>query len=146
MRRRKHKRKMNRVVIVTSDAVDGGSRQYRIRPWFSRIVTLVLCVLIGVVIGYFVYEERIWGAAFAQNSEQSASLQALEEENASLKNEVQALNEQIRILSTTVNEKVQIETELSAQLEQQRIPSKLPLTGRIHGGRCRRRNGAVGQR
>ncbi|MCH5343000.1 MAG: peptidoglycan DD-metalloendopeptidase family protein [Acetatifactor sp.] len=129
MHRRKHKRKKNHVVIVTSDAVDVGMKQYRIRSWVSRTITFVLCVLIGMVIGYFVYEERIWGAALSQNSEQSAALQALEEEKAALQGEVEALNEQIRILSATVNEKVQSESELTAQLEQQSTPSKLPLTG-----------------
>lgn len=129
MHRRKHKRKKNHVVIVTSDAVDVGMKQYRIRSWVSRTITLVLCVLIGMVIGYFVYEERIWGVALSQNSEQSAALQALEEEKAALQGEVEALNEQIRILSATVNEKVQSESELTAQLEQQSTPSKLPLTG-----------------
>ena len=56
MERKRHKRKNNHVVIVTSDAANAGVRQFRIRPWILQTIILILCVIIGALIGYFVYE------------------------------------------------------------------------------------------
>ena len=42
---------------------------------------------------------------------------------------MEELNEQIMILSQTVNEKIAVEEELRAQLEGQSIPTEFPLTG-----------------
>ena len=55
MKRHKHKRKLNHVLILTSDAADANVRQFRVRAWIVEVVVLVLCVLIGGVIGW------IWG-------------------------------------------------------------------------------------
>lgn len=128
MQRRKHKRKMNHVVIVTSDAADANVKQFRIRPWILHIIILVLCVIIGTMIGFFSYEENIWEAANLKAQEQQQALDALEEEKLQLEAQVETLNDKIQILSETVNQKVQTENELSAQLEKQSIPTEFPLT------------------
>ena len=54
MKRHKHKRKLNHVLILTSDAADANVRQFHVRAWIVEVVVLVLCVLIGGVIGYFI--------------------------------------------------------------------------------------------
>lgn len=129
MQRRKHKRKTNHVVIVTSDAADASVKQYRIRPWILQTIILILCVVIGAMIGYLAYEEKIWEAADARNDEQLAAMQVLEEEKKALEAEVETLNDKVQILSDTVNEKVQSESELAAQIEKQSTPTEFPLTG-----------------
>ena len=55
MGRIRHKRKNNHVVIVTSDAVDAQVKQYRIKPWVLHLVIFLLCIIIGVMIGYIIY-------------------------------------------------------------------------------------------
>ena len=60
MKRRKHKRRLNHVLILTSDAADANVRQIRVRAWIVEVVVMVLCVLIGGVIGYFIYEGQLW--------------------------------------------------------------------------------------
>lgn len=57
MKRRKHKRRLNHVLILTSDAADANVKQFRVRAWIVEIVVLLLCVLVGGVIGYFIYED-----------------------------------------------------------------------------------------
>ena len=66
MKRHKHKRKLNHVLILTSDAADANVRQFRVRAWIVEVVVLVLCVLIGGVIGYFIYEGQLWDAGRAE--------------------------------------------------------------------------------
>ncbi len=136
MHSRKHKRKKNHVVLVTSDAVDTGLKQYRVKSWLLHTLVFVLCAGIGALIGYLVYEGQNKGVVFVENTEQTARVQTLESEKAALESEKTALesqivqlNEQIQILSATVNEKIQSESDLARQLEQQSIPSKFPLTG-----------------
>lgn len=60
MKRRKHKRRLNHVLILTSDAADANVKQFRVRAWIVEVVVLLLCVLVGGVIGYFVYEGQLW--------------------------------------------------------------------------------------
>lgn len=129
MQFRKHKRKTNHVVIVTSDAADANVKQFRIRPWILQVIILILCVIIGVLIGYFVYEEKLWETAGERSSEQQEALKALEEEKQELQSNIDELNDQIQILSDTVSQKVQHENELSAVLEGQSMPTEFPLTG-----------------
>lgn len=61
MKRRKHKRRLNHVLILTSDAADANVKQFRVRAWIVEVVVLLLCVLVGGVIGYFIYEGQLWG-------------------------------------------------------------------------------------
>ena len=70
MGRNRHKRKNSHVVIVTSDAADSGMKQFRIRPWILKAIIAVLCVVIGALIGYLVYEKDIWAAELEQTVQQ----------------------------------------------------------------------------
>lgn len=136
MQRKKHKRKMNHVVIVTSDTVDANVKQFRMKPWVLQTVILLLCVVIGIVIGCFVYEEQVWETVNRKNEVKQEEIVKLESEKANLEQEKHALesqmaelNEQIQILSATVNEKVQSENALTEQLEKMSMPTEFPLTG-----------------
>lgn len=129
MRQRRHKRKMNHILIVTSDVADAGVKHYRIKPWITQTVVLFLFVVVGVLIGYFVYEGRIWTSINERNQGRSERVQQLEQENQDLKDQIEALNDRVQILSNTVNEKVQSEMALSEQLAKQSSPTEFPLTG-----------------
>lgn len=141
MKRKGHKRKNSHLVIVTSDAVDAGVRNFRIRPWMLQTIIFILCVIIGALIGYFVYEKDIWEAELEQAVRQDKAIDGLEQEKAELEGQIADLNSQIaelndqiseknediRILSNTVDQKVQSEAELMQRLEEQSVPSKFPL-------------------
>ena len=133
MRSKRHKRKNSHVVLVTSDAADAVMTQFRIRPWILQTIIVVLCVTFGAVIGYVYYEAdgRLQRAAQDASEIQQLELQnqELAERNAVLESQVARQEEQIQILSDTVNKKVQNETELSQQLERQSTPTEFPLNG-----------------
>lgn len=129
MQRKEHKRKTNHVVIVTSDAVDANVKQFRIRPWILQVIILVLCVVIGILIAYFTHEEKIWQVVSERSAQQQDTLHQLEEEKGQLEAKIDELNATIQILSDTVNQKVQSESELAAVIEKQSTPSEFPLTG-----------------
>lgn len=144
MGRNRHKRKNSHVVIVTSDAADSRMRQFRIRPWILQIIIVVLCIIIGTLIGYFSYEKDIWAAETEQSQAQNEIIKTLEQEKAGLEsqvgglneeieglnNEIAGLNEKIRILSETVSQQVETENTLSGQLEKRFLPTRLPLSER----------------
>lgn len=144
MGRNKHKRKSNHVVIVTSDAADSQMKQFRVRPWMLKTIIVVLCIIIGVLIGYFSYEKDIWIARLDQSKVQNEAIGVLEQEKAELENqivglndeiaalndEIAGLNENVRILSETVSQQVETENSLSSQLEKRSLPTRLPLSDR----------------
>lgn len=129
MRQRRHKRKMNHILIVTSDMADAGVKHYRIRSWITRTIVLFLFAVIGLLAGYFIYRGKIWTSISAQSRGQSEQVQQLEQENKELKAQIEELNDRVQILSNTVNEKVQSEMALSEQLAKQSSPTEFPLTG-----------------
>lgn len=129
MEQKRHKRKNSHVVIVTSDAVDAGVRQFRIRPWVLQALILVLCVLIGALIGYLYYDNTVWSESAVESAARTETIEELQQRNAELEAEILSLNDTIQILSETVNQKIQNESELSAQLEKQTTPTEFPLKG-----------------
>ena len=65
MKHVRHKRKSRQLLLVTSDAVDAGLKQYRIHPWFLYLLILLLAAAIGVLIGFAPTREKL-----LQNSRQ----------------------------------------------------------------------------
>lgn len=129
MQKRKHRRKVSRIIIFTTDAVDAKTRQLRIHPVVMGMVTLIVCCIFGALIGYMIYEGQIWEIDSAKDAQREEAVLALEEEKTALEAEIEALNAKIEVLSAAVNEQSQTAGELQAQLEEQSLPTDYPLTG-----------------
>lgn len=131
MARRRHKRKSSHVVIVTSDAADASTRQFRIRMWKVRVFVLLLSVALGVAAGYIIFlqDTQAKEEDDVREVQQQETIQALEEENAALQARIDELDNTVQILSNTVTQKTESESSLTQQLEQQFIPTEFPLTG-----------------
>lgn len=129
MGRRRHKRKNSHVVIVTSDAVDASTRQFRVRPWIVQALVFLICVVIGAAIGLIFTEQSGPEIDGVQTEQQQETITALEEENAALQAQVTELTSKVQVLSDTVTQKTESENLLSQQLEQQSTPTEFPLTG-----------------
>lgn len=129
MQSKRHKRKLNHIVLVMSDSTEADIHQLLLRPGILWMIIIVLCILLGGVIGYFSYEAKIWQAVSARNDEQLQKIAELDEQKRSLETEVETLQQHVQILSETVNVKMQNEAELTAQIENQSTPTEFPLTG-----------------
>ena len=140
MEERKRRRITNHVLIVTSDAEDASVRQFRIRTWVLGVVVVLLCAVFGAMIGYFIYEENIWQQAIDRSNAQVQTMKQLQEENAQVKSEleikelelleeIQTLKDEVQVLSTTLNQKVESESQLSEELAKLYIPTGFPLNG-----------------
>lgn len=129
MFKKKHKRKVSRIIIFTTDAVDARTRQLRFRPWAFRVFTLFVCLLIGGLIGYVAYEGQIWAMDRAKDARQAESVAALEEKISLLEQEIASLNSEKEAMALAINENVQVTEALQGQLEQQSLPVGYPLTG-----------------
>lgn len=142
----RHKRKNSKVLIVTSDAVDAGIRQYRIHPKVLRLIVYAVCILIGALAGCYAYEWNVVARRHEdtlaerdavsvvkrEKAELEAEILTLNEEIAGLNGQITNLNEQIMILSRTVAQKTQSESELARELEKQTLPTGFPLTGKAN--------------
>lgn len=140
MRRRKHKRIPQTVVLVTSDAPAAELKQMKISPWLLRLAVGALCIVIGLVVGYFVYEDRIWDAAIAANQDKAVQIEELQEQNKALQaqmvanaaeyeRKIDSLEDEIQLLSNSLNTTIKSEEVLSQQLEKQMTPTEFPLSG-----------------
>lgn len=129
MGRQRHKRKKHQIVLLASDAVNAGVEQIHYHPWRSWFVIMILCAVLGACAGYFYFVNGIREEMDRVISAQQEQFTALEQEKAELESQIVSLNETIRILSDTVNQKTQNENLLSEQLERQTTPTEFPLTG-----------------
>lgn len=143
MRRKKHKKKVNHIVIFTTDAVDAKVRQCKIRPLVGTLLIVLACVIVGTVFGVLMYEEKLWAGVQETVSYKDSVIQSrdalikqkedemlvLQDEKAALQEEIDALNEKITVLSDTVNLKLQTVEKLQKKLDEHTIPTGFPLTG-----------------
>ncbi len=143
MRRKKHKKKVNHIVIFTTDAVNAKVRQCKIRPLVGMLLVLIMCVIVGTIIGVFLYEEKIFASIQETVSQKEVvikqhqgelklkedEIQILQDEKKSLQNEIDDLTEKITVLSETVNQKVEKLEEVQEQLDAQKVPVGFPMTG-----------------
>lgn len=129
MLKKKHKRKVSHILIYTTDGVDADNRQIRIHPWVLAGITLFICCVLGMVIGYAVYEGQIWERFRTYHVQQDEALTAAQEEKDLLNEKIEEQDAKIEMLSVTIQEQTQEITQLQAQIDEQSVPSDFPLTG-----------------
>ena len=135
MENEKQKPKISHFILLTKEN-DEEIKRYQVKPVVLWIGIVVFCVIVGVILGYISYEERIWQAMDKRSDEQVALIKELEETNnrlmeekVRLESEISGLNETVQILSDTVSVKTESENELKAILEKQCLPTEFPLSG-----------------
>lgn len=126
---KKHKKKINHLILFTSDAVDSKVRQIRLSPAGFRFLVFVICVVAGVLAGYFVYGGTIYQQFLEKAQKQEEIIAELNKEKELMTVQNAELNEKVAVLSETVNQKVQAEQEAQALDVQMSLPTDFPLTG-----------------
>ena len=129
MSKNRHKRKVSHILIYTTDAVDADTKQVRIHPWVLAGVTLIVCCVLGAVIGYAVYEGELWGRIREHDASQNAALIAAQDEKDALQEKIDEQDAKIEMLSITIQDQTQQIAELQAQIAEQSVPTDYPLTG-----------------
>ena len=129
MLKNRHKRKVSHILIYTTDAVDADTKQVRIHPRVLAGVTLIVCCVLGAVIGYAVYEGELWGRIREHDASQNAALTAAQDEKDALQEKIDEQDAKIEMLSITIQDQTQQIAELQAQIAEQSVPTDYPLTG-----------------
>ena len=129
MSKNRHKRKVSHILIYTTDAVDADTKQVRIHPWVLAGVTLIVCCVLGAVIGYAVYEGELWGHIREHDASQNAALIAAQDEKDALQEKIDEQDAKIEMLSITIQDQTQQIADLQAQIAEQSVPTDYPLTG-----------------
>lgn len=136
MSKNKHKRKESRIVILTTDAVDAKMKQIKMSPWITKVLTLILCCLLGAVIGYGVYEGQIWQGEHKKDAQLTATMKELEAEITRLESELAgketeiiARDEKIEALSAAFHAQADEVQSLQDEITEQSLPDTYPLTG-----------------
>ena len=121
MSKNRHKRKVSHILIYTTDAVDADMKQVRIHPWVLAGVTLIVCCVLGAVIG--------WGRIREHDASQNAALIAAQDEKDALQEKIDEQDAKIEMLSITIQDQTQQIADLQAQIAEQSVPTDYPLTG-----------------
>lgn len=129
MSKNRHKRKVSHILIYTTDAVDADTKQVRIHPWVLAGVSLIVCCVLGAVIGYAVYEGELWGRIREHDASQNAALIAAQDEKDALQEKIDEQDAKIEMLSITIQDQTQQIADLQAQIAEQSVPTDYPLTG-----------------
>ncbi len=129
MSKNRHKRKVSHILIYTTDAVDADMKQVRIHPWVLAGVTLIVCCVLGAVIGYAVYEGELWGRIREHDASQNAALIAAQDEKDALQEKIDEQDAKIEMLSITIQDQTQQIADLQVQIAEQSVPTDYPLTG-----------------
>lgn len=129
MSKNRHKRKVSHILIYTTDAVDADIKQVRIHPWVLAGVTLIVCCVLGAVIGYAVYEGELWGRIREHDASQNAAIIVAQDEKDALQEKIDEQGAKIEMLSITIQDQTQQIAELQAQIAEQSVPTDYPLTG-----------------
>ncbi len=129
MSKNRHKRKVSHILIYTTDAVDADTKQVRIHPWVLAGVTLIVCCVLGAIIGYAVYEGELWERIREHDASQNAALIAAQDEKDALQEKIDEQDAKIEMLSITIQDQTQQIAELQAQIAEQSVPTDYPLTG-----------------
>ena len=92
-------------------------------------VTLIVCCVLGAVIGYAVYEGELWGRIREHDASQNAALIAAQDEKDALQEKIDEQDAKIEMLSITIQDQTQQIADLQAQIAEQSVPTDYPLTG-----------------
>lgn len=124
---KKHKRKIKRYLIYTSDATEHVDRQIRIYPSVcTGVGILFLCV---IIIAFLAISQNglFLNISLPNQKEQKIQIQDLEEKNKALEEEVKNLSSNVLALSETLQQKIDSETKLQAELTDLSLPTDFPL-------------------
>ncbi len=131
MKKNKHKRKVNRIIIFTSDAANYKTKQIKVHPVLHGLAILLLCIIVGCLVGVVMYGSTFMAKIQDGTEQLQETITGLQEENELLKSENAELTEKVTILSETINQKVLAEQEIEAKKVEESLPKEFPLTGSV---------------
>jgi septal ring factor EnvC (AmiA/AmiB activator) len=114
-------------VLFVPDKVSEGVKNFSIN--FDTLIIIIL-VVIFVVVGalmYGVIMSREYNNVNKEVDELNQQIETLNEEKQALQNENDELQEKMAILSSTINEKVQQQEQIEAEIAQAYIPNGFPI-------------------
>ena len=125
----RHRKKIQRQMIVASSDVNEKTRLISIHKGFVRVAAVAVCIFVGVSIGYFANEAGIIKGFNEGISARNERIEILEAEVASLNDTIASKDSEIAILSQTVNTKIDEVAGLTSQIDNMYVPTEFPLSG-----------------
>ena len=130
------KSKISYTVMIMSDSAKKHHTEFHIRAGAVGAVTLLTFALFVAAICYVVYSSITLSNSMERSKrqmEQIAQIKGEKEqlilEKEGLEAEIVKLEEKISILSDTVNQKVEAEQAMEAEIQEEHIPKGFPMSG-----------------
>jgi murein DD-endopeptidase MepM/ murein hydrolase activator NlpD len=116
-------------ILFVPDKVSEGIKNFSIKMDTLLIVILATIFVLIVALVYGIMMTGEYKNANKKIETLNSQIESLSEEKASIETENDELQEKVAILSNTVNEKIQQQEQMEAQIAQAYIPSGFPLKG-----------------
>ena len=125
----RHRKKINRQMIVASSDVNEKIRPVVVHKGLIWFGVIFLAVFIGISIGYFANEAGIINSYNESIGIRDAKIAELEAQVISLNSSIASKDNEIQVLSQTVNAKSEELGVLSTQIENMYVPTDFPMSG-----------------
>ena len=127
-RPKKHRHKRHYTFMIISGDSDGSSGSFHLGHVATQIVAFTIFAIIVALVCFVINSAITISSLKTQNSKLSAELLELEETNASLASANSELQSEVTQLSSAINQKVEAEEQTAAEVEEQRMPTLLPIS------------------
>ena len=126
MKKGKKKTKINYFLLLVSDSPTKKVKKFKYTRARINFIKTLIALFFIVLLGYVAFSSYQNTVVMNREAAFTAKIKELEEANAVLTQEKEALTEKVTILSKTVNEKVDAEKIL----EEKNLPKGFPLSGK----------------
>ena len=92
---KKHKQKKTRYIVFTTNEADGEVKQIKLNNGLYRFLVVLFCVILGAMIGFGIYEGRIYDFFAKQSIENARAIEDLSLEKARLEIENEELGDKV---------------------------------------------------
>ncbi len=125
------KQNYKRTISLSNSKPDSKTYSLTINNWVFWVVLIGSCILIGAIIGVLAFESRVvlhFTNEAMTSRKEYATLQK-EYEKTLIANE--DLQEEVKVLTDSINARAQLDEQLAAEEEQRKIPDGFPVTGTV---------------
>lgn len=129
MELKKRKSKISYTVMIISDSAKKHVKQIHLKAGMVGALSGFAFVAVVFFICYVVYSSITLSDSLERSRKQMEQIAQLKEEKAQLEISNVELTEKVSILSSTVNQKVEVEQALAAEQEENHLPKGFPLSG-----------------
>lgn len=127
--KKKKKKKFHYTVMITSDSAKQGVKKFCVSPIVGKVAVYIVGIVLALEVIYAAFAMMAMSGDRRENTSLHTQIEDLTKQNAKLQFEKDELVGKVSILSDTINQKVEEEAIVAAEIEEKSLPKGFPLGG-----------------